>query len=369
VPKQDAIAVARLKKAGAIVIGKTNTPEFAAGASTFNALFGATRNPWDPARSPGGSSGGNAAALAAHMVQLALGTDLGGSLRVPSAFCGGVGIRPTPGRVPAMPVPVADDRWQVTGPQARTARDVAAALDVLSGLSHDCPASVPSGPVTAELESFNLRGRRFAYCPDVARIGVEPEIADICEAAARTLERDGAELERIDFDLSAGREAFLALRGRWMLAQHYDRLDDISMFGENIANNIRLGLTYSLRDLARADRIRTDLLNKLRRLHTTYDALLSPTAPVEPFPFDQNYPTEIAGQPMATYIDWIAPTFLFSVLGCTAVSVPAGLTRRRLPVGLQIVGRRFEEGAVLAVADAIQKHCPIGSPPLDELNR
>ena len=364
VPKKDAIAVARLKKAGAIVIGKTNTPEFAAGAHTFNALFGATRNPWDPARSPGGSSGGNASALAAHMIQLAIGTDLGGSLRVPSAFCGGVGIRPTPGRVPAMPVPIADDRWQVTGPQARTARDVAAALDALSGLSHDCPASVPTFPVTPELESFDLKGRRFAYCPDVARIGVEPEIAEICEAASKTLARNGAEVEFIDLDLSAGREAFLVLRGHWILGQRYDRLDDISVFGENVANNIRLGLKYTVRDLARADRVRTDLLKKLSRLHATYDVLLTPTAPVEPFPVEQNYPTEIAGKPMATYIDWIAPTFLFSMLGCPAASVPAGLTRRGLPVGLQIIGRRFEEGAVLAVADAIQSHCPIGSPPL-----
>jgi amidase len=369
VPKQDAIAVARLKKAGAIVIGKTNTPEFAAGASTFNALFGATRNPWDPSRSPGGSSGGNAAALAAHMIQLALGTDLGGSLRVPSAFCGGVGIRPTPGRVPAMPVPIADDRWQVTGPQARSARDVAVALDALSGLSHGCPASVPSGPVTPELESFDLQGRRFAYCTDIARIGVEPEIGEICEAASKTLARNGAVVEVIDLDLSAGREAFLVLRGRWMLAQRYDRLDDISVFGENVANNIRLGLKYTARDLARADWVRTDLLKKLSRVHATFDVLLTPTAPVAPFPVEQNYPTEIAGKPMATYIDWIAPTFLFSMLGSPAATVPAGLTRRGLPVGLQIVGRRFEEGAVLAVADAIQSHCPVGSPPLGQVKR
>jgi amidase len=151
-----------------------------------------------------------------------------------------------------------------------------------------------------------------------------------------------------------------------MLGQHYDRLDDISVFGDNLANNIRLGLTYSVRDLARADRVRTDLLRQLCRLHATYDALLTPTVPVEPFPYDQNYPTVVAGKPMATYIDWIAPTFLFSMLGCPAASVPAGLTRRGLPAGLQIIGRRFEDGAVLAVADAIQSHCPIGSPPLDQ---
>jgi amidase len=204
VPDSDAITVARLKQAGAIVIGKTNTPEFAAGASTFNALFGATRNPWNPDYSPGGSTGGGAAGLASRMIWLAEGTDLGGSLRVPAAFCGVVGLRPTPGRVPAVPVPVADDPWQVNGPMARSALDVAAMLDALSGFSADYPLSVPSAPVFAEVQAYDVPGRRFGYCPDVARIGVDPEIERLCQAAVRDLEHAGAIVEPIDLDLSPG---------------------------------------------------------------------------------------------------------------------------------------------------------------------
>ncbi len=365
IPAQESISVDRLKQAGAIIIGKTNTPEFAAGASTYNELFGATRNPWDISRSPGGSTGGGASALAAGMIGLGIGTDLGGSLRVPAAFCGVVGIRPTPGRIPAMPVPVFDDRWQVTGPMGRTARDVATALDAMSGLSHDCPVSVPSEPVMPAFERFEVKGRKFAYCPDVAKIGVEPEITEICKKAALALEHEGAIIEEVDFDLSAGREAFLVLRGRWMLAQRYDHLDDLSVFGENVANNIRLGFDYDLRDLAGADRVRNDLLEKMHTLFNSYDALLTPTVPVEPIPHDQNYPTQIAGQPMATYIDWIAPTFLFSMLGVPAASVPSGLTGHGLPVGLQIIGRRFEEATVLGIANAVQMANPIGAPRIE----
>ena len=364
VPHADAITVERVKRAGAIVIGKTNTPEFAAGASTFNAVFGATRNPWNPAYSPGGSTGGGAAALAARMIWLAEGTDLGGSLRVPAAFCGVVGLRPTPGRVPAIPVPVADDIWQVNGPMARTARDVAAMLDALSGFSPDYPLSVPSTPVSQEVEGYDVRGRRFAYCRDVAQIGVDPEIDAICRAAVRDLEGAGAIVEAIDLDLSPGREAFLAMRGMWVVGQQYERLDDLSAFGVNVANNIRLGLATTVRDLALADRVRSENWRRLSAVLTSYEALLTPCVPVEPFPADQNFPTEIDGKPMATYIDWIAPTFLFSMMGVPAGSVPAGLSESGLPVGLQIVAPRFHEGRVLGIARAVETLRPIGRPAL-----
>jgi amidase len=364
VPDSDAITVARLKQAGAIVIGKTNTPEFAAGASTFNALFGATRNPWNPDYSPGGSTGGGAAGLASRMIWLAEGTDLGGSLRVPAAFCGVVGLRPTPGRVPAVPVPVADDPWQVNGPMARSALDVAAMLDALSGFSADYPLSVPSAPVFAEVQAYDVPGRRFGYCPDVARIGVDPEIERLCQAAVRDLEHAGAIVEPIDLDLSPGREAFLAMRGLWVVGQQYERLDDLSVFGVNVANNIRLGLGITVKDLARADHVRGENWRRLSAILRTHDALLTPCVPVEPFPADRNYPTEIAGKPMSTYIDWIAPTFLFSMMGVPAASVPAGLSKAGLPVGLQIIGPRFHEGRVLGVAHAVERLRPIGRPAL-----
>lgn len=364
VPEADALSVARVKQAGAIVIGKTNTPEFAAGASTFNAVFGATRNPWNPNHSPGGSTGGGAASLAARMIWLAEGTDLGGSLRVPAAFCGVVGLRPTPGRVPAMPVPVADDPWQVNGPMARNALDVAAMLDAQSGFSPDYALSVPSTPVFDEVKGYDVRGRRFAYCSDVAHIGVDPEIDQLCQAAARDLEKAGAIVETVELDLSPGREAFLAMRGLWVVGQQYQRLDDLSVFGVNVANNIKLGLGTTVKDLAKADHVRGENWRRLSAILKSYDALLTPCVPVEPFQADQNYPTEINGKPMSTYIDWIAPTFLFSMMAVPAGCVPAGLSKSGLPVGLQIIGPRFHEGRVLGIAHAVERLRPIGCPAL-----
>ena len=250
--------------------------------------------------------------------------------------------------MPAVPVPVADDPWQVNGPMARSALDVAAMLDALSGFSADYPLSVPSAPVFAEVQAYDVRGRRFGYCPDVARIGVDPEIERLCQAAVRDLEHAGAIVEPIDLDLSPGREAFLAMRGLWVVGQQYERLDDLSVFGVNVANNIRLGLGITVKDLARADHVRGENWRRLSAILRTHDALLTPCVPVEPFPADRNYPTEIAGKPMSTYIDWIAPTFLFSMMGVPAASVPAGLSKAGLPVGLQIIGPRFHEGACSA---------------------
>ena len=217
-------------------------------------------------------------------------------------------------------------------------------LDALSGFSADYPLSVPSAPVFAEVQAYDVRGRRFGYCPDVARIGVDPEIERLCQAAVRDLEHAGAIVEPIDLDLSPGREAFLAMRGLWVVGQQYERLDDLSVFGVNVANNIRLGLGITVKDLARADHVRGENWRRLSAILRTHDALLTPCVPVEPFPADRNYPTEIAGKPMSTYIDWIAPTFLFSMMGVPAASVPAGLSKAGLPVGLQIIGPRFHEG-------------------------
>ncbi|HSA81926.1 MAG TPA: amidase family protein, partial [Geminicoccaceae bacterium] len=289
---------------------------------------------------------------------------LGGSLRLPAAFCGVVGIRPTPGRVPAMPVPVADDPWQVDGPITRTALDTAVMLDALSGFSPRCPISVSAPPVLESARSFDLRGRRLAYCPDVARIGVDPEIVRVCEEALSELAAAGAVIEPVDLDLSPGRQAFLAMRGHWMLGQHFERLDDLDGFGENVQNNVRLGLEVTARDLAAADRTRTDNWRRLDQILRRCDAMLTPCVPVEPFPAEQNYPTEIAGQPMQTYIDWLAPTFLFSMLQVPAASVPAGLTASGLPVGLQIVTPRFQEGLALGIANVVERIRPIGRPNL-----
>ena len=183
-------------------------------------------------------------------------------------------------------------------------------------------------------------------------------------AALRDLEKAGAIIETVDLDLSPGREAFLAMRGLWVVGQQFERLDDLSVFGENVANNIRLGLSFTVRDLARADRVRGENWRRLSAVLRSFDALLTPCVPVEPFPADQNYPTEIAGKPMATYIDWIAPTFLFSMMGVPAASVPAGLSASGLPVGLQVVGRRFRKASCSGSHTRSSGLRPIGRPPL-----
>src|SRR5712671_323616 len=222
VPTEDAEAVRRLKAAGVIVVGKTNTPEFAAGANTFNDVFGVTRNPWNPALSPAGSSGGSAVAVATGMVPLAQGTDFGCSIRIPAAFCGVVGIRPTPGLTPNFPMPLAWDPGQVHGALGRDTEDVAFMLDSMVGLSRLSPISVapPWASALAEVErARDAKGLRVAYVSDIAGIGVDAEIATICRTAAGRLRDAGAEVEEIAFDISDGRDPYQAWRGLWMVGQ------------------------------------------------------------------------------------------------------------------------------------------------------
>jgi amidase len=367
VPKEDAAVVERLRAAGAIVIGKTNTPEFAAGANTVNPVFGATRNPWNLALTVAGSTGGGGAALATGMIALAEGTDFGGSLRVPAAFCGVVGLRPTPGLTPSYPVPLPFDFGRVHGPMARTADDVALMLDAMAGLSTQSPISVQPpwpGAAAAMAEAKPPDKLKIAYASDIAGVGFDPEVESICRAAATQLSEVGARVDHSDFSLADGREAYLALRGEWMVGQYLDHIETREKFGPNLRGNIEAGLKLGVREIAAAERKRAELWHRCRLLFDEVDFLLTPTAPVPPFPVEQNYPESIAGKTMATYIDWIAPTFLITMCALPAVSVPCGLTASGLPVGLQIVGSRFSEPNILALAKIVQTMLPIGWPPL-----
>ncbi len=235
IPAEDAEVVRRLKTAGAIVIGKTNTPEFACGAYTHNAVFGATLNPWNPRLSPAGSSGGSAVAVATGMVPIAQATDFGGSIRVPAAFCGIVGIRPTPGLVPSYPMPLAWDPGQTNGPLARNAEDAALMLDAMVGFSRLSPISVapPWQSALAEVERrTGAKGLRIAYAPDIAGIGVDAEVEALCRKAALRLRDAGAIVEEIDFSASDGRAPYQVWRGLWMVGQQYQRLSELEQFGE-----------------------------------------------------------------------------------------------------------------------------------------
>ncbi|MDH3734419.1 MAG: amidase, partial [Gemmatimonadota bacterium] len=327
VPDRDALVVRRLREAGAVMIGKTNTPEFAAGGNTWNEVFGATHNPWDLTRSAGGSTGGGAAALATGMVSLAQGTDLGGSLRIPASFCGVVGLRPTAGLIPTWPSNYLWDDLQTTGFLGRTAADIGLALKALAGPADETPVVVPPRRRRGEvwIEEADLFQRRMAYCPDVAGIGVDPDIDRVCREGIDLLRSWGVTVDEIELDLSYGREAFLALRGHWFVSQLHDHLERIDDFGVNVAANLRSGLEVTTRDLGAAEQGRRVMREQFLGLFESYAAVLTPCMAVPPFLVEQNYPEDIGGKPMETYIDWVAPTFLLSLPGLPVACTPAGL--------------------------------------------
>jgi amidase len=365
VPAEDALVVRRLRAAGAVILGKTNCPEFAAGGNTFNEVFGRTRNPWDPTKSAGGSTGGGAAGLATGMIALAEGTDLGGSLRIPASFCGVVGLRPSVGLVPTHPADWVWDTLQVTGPVGRTAEDAALMLQAVAGPDPHAPLGQPLADrdFVAAVRRGPRKKLRVAYSPDVAGIAVDPDIERVCREGVRALEETGVAVEVVTFNLAFARPAFLALRGLWFLAWMHSRLDRLDQFGLNVSNNVRAGLAVTARQLADAEAARGEVWHRCRELFERFDHLLTPCMAVPPFPVEQNYPDTIAGKRMETYVDWIAPTFVLSLTGLPVASVPVGLDSHGLPVGLQIVGAAQGEEAVLALAHVIQLLRPIGRAP------
>ena len=364
VPEEDALIVRRLREAGAIILGKTNTPEFAAGGNTFNPVYGRTRNPWNPALSAGGSTGGGAVGLATGMIAIAEGTDLGGSLRIPASFCGVVGLRPSVGLVPTYPTAYLWDDLQVTGTMGRTAEDIGLVLDAVSGPSPLSPAvqAVGGREFAAAVRRGPPKNIRVAYVPDPVGLGIAPEVAEVCREAADALDGAGAEVEEVELDLAYGFDAFLALRGYWMVAHHYRHLRRLDELGDNVRGNVEAGLETPVEALGAAEQVRGRMWEEFRRLFETYDHLLTPCTAVAPFPVEQNYPESIAGREMQTYVDWIAPTFVLSLAGLPVGCVPAGLDEAGLPVGIQIVGRPRSEEAVLALAGRMQELRPIGLP-------
>ena len=353
VPEEDALVVERLRAAGAIVLGKTNTPEFGFGPSTFNDVFGRTRNPWNLALTSGGSSGGSAAALAAGMGPIATGSDLGGSLRGPAAFCGVVGFRTTPGLVPRHPTVLAWDSYSVDGPMARTVGDAALLLSVLAGLDDRAPLSyaVDTAAFVRAVRRPSVEGWRIAWTPDLGGLQpVDPEIAAAVEQAARAFRALGARVERASPDMSAVPEIVALTRGFLMVARHADRVDKHrERLQPGLVANTDQGLALGPRDVARGELLRTELWYRVQAFLATRDVWLTPTAAVPPFPVElPNAP----GQPRSFL------TYAFSVLGLPAISIPCGFTAAGLPVGLQIVGRRRQEAMVLRAAAAFEAARP-----------
>jgi len=358
VPDADDLVVERIRGAGAVTIGKTNVPEFATGSHTFNAVFGTTLNPVDPTRSAGGSSGGAACALRAGMVPLADGSDMGGSLRNPASFCGVVGLRPSLGRVPSWPT---DNLWETTstsGPLARNVDDLALLLSVIAGPDDRVPTALAAaGDAFAAPPEVALDGLRVALSPDLGGLlEVDTEVRRVVEEAGASLAGSGAAVETAYPDLAEADDTFRTLRA-WLFQAGFGELlaAHPDSFKQSLADNIRAGESLTGADVARAYRQRSALSERMRRFFGAYDALVLPTSQVPPFPADQEYPHDINGRPMATYLDWMRSAYVITVTGCPAISLPAGETTDGLPVGVQIVAPFGADARLLGIARAFER--------------
>ncbi|MDX1376701.1 MAG: amidase [Burkholderiales bacterium] len=359
VPDADAALVERLGAAGAITLGKTNTPEFGAGSQTFNAVFGATRNPYDPTKTCGGSSGGAAVALACGMLPIADGSDLGGSLRNPANFCNVVGFRPTPGRVPAHPSDDAWDTMSVLGPMARSVEDTAFLLSAMAGPDPRAPVTLDApGRVFARSLKRDFRGVRVAWSTDLGGLPIDRRIRRVLETRRRTFEALGCIVEDATPELDGADEVFQVLRAvafatkyAPLLESHRDQLKDTVVW------NIEAGLRLDAARIARAVALRSKVYHALRTFMQRYAFLLAPVSQVPPFPVEQPYVSEIEGAKLETYIDWMKVCFRITSASHPAISVPAGFTDDDppLPVGIQIIGRYRDDFGVLQLAHAFEQ--------------
>jgi amidase len=354
VARADSVLAARVRAAGAVRVGKTNTAELGAGSQTHNPLFGVTRNPYDPTRTPGGSSGGAAAALATGMVAVADGSDMGGSLRNPASFCGVVGLRPTPGRVPQVP---SRDAWfdlSVLGPMGRRAADVHLLLAAVSGPDPRDPYATWA-PLTAGGLDRDLTGVRAAWGGDLG-LPYEPAVLEAYGRARAGVEQAGLVVTEAAPSLRGADEVFRVLRG-WHMAttigSAVERAGDA--VGPMVRGNVAYGRTVTAEQLAAAQHRRTALLASAARFFTDHDYLLLPVSQVLPFDADEPWVREIDGEVMPDYLAWMRSAYLVSVLRAPAASVPAGFTPEGLPVGLQVVGRPGDDVGVLQVAHALEQ--------------
>jgi amidase len=366
VARENDITVATLEASGGVFIAKSNVPEFA-GANTFNSVFGATRNPWSLGMSAGGSSGGAAAALATGQVWLAMGSDLGGSLRIPASFCGIVGLRPTPGRVPrGAGLPPFDTLW-VEGPLARNVADLALMLDAQAIPHPRDPLSqpAPAQPFLAAVENPRPP-RRVAFSPNLGLGAVDPEVAALCRRAVLRFTALGANVEETSPDFSDAIEtcqtqrALLigATRGH-LLPMHRARINPAIVW------NIEKGLGLTADAIIRAERSRAGLYHRVAEFFDDYDLFACPVVAVPPFPVKQPYPTEIGGVPLTTYIDWMFLTFVLTLTGCPALSLPCGFTAAGLPVGLQLVTRTHGEASLISAARLLEQDLALPPTPID----
>jgi amidase len=355
VPTRDALIVTKIRAAGAITVGKTNTPEFGAGSQTFNTVFGATRNPYDVTRTCGGSSGGAATAVAARMLPIADGSDTGGSLRNPPAFCNVVGLRPSPGRVVSE-----STSWSplsVSGPIARTVADVALFLSAIAGADPRSPISLHDDPARFRVPlGKNFKGVRVAWWRGLGGIPFEPEIRRVVDGCRKVFEDLGCSVEEAEPDFTGVDTAFPLLR---YVSNHERYAPLVQKRPEWVKDTIKFEVQQAERasgaDISRALRSQAQMFDRSRQFFERYAYFILPVTQVEPFDVNTPYPTQIAGTSMTTYIDWMRSCWYVTMTCSPAISVPAGFSASGLPVGLQIVGRHRDDLSVLQLAHAFEQ--------------
>ena len=352
VPEKSGYTVETLEKNGGIVVGKSNTPEFGSGSTTFNEVFGTTVNPWDTGKTCGGSSGGAAAALAAGQVWMAQGTDFGGSVRIPASYCSVVGLRPSPGRIATGPDPLPFASLSVRGPMARTVGDTALMLDAMVGSHPRDPRSMPrpEQPFT-EAVDHPVVPAKIAFTPDLGLAPVDSEVVEICREAALAFQSFGCRVEEACPDFENAVEVFQTLRAvnyasrmAPLLEKHRDLLKP------EVVWNIEKSFGLSSLVIAEAERSRGALFHRTAAFFEDYDLLLTPTVVAPPFSKDLRYLEEVEGVKFDSYIGWLVMTFVITLTACPAISIPCGFTKSGLPVGLQIVGACRNEAGVLSGA-------------------
>jgi amidase len=357
VPGEDHVLVERLSAAGAITLGKTNLPEFAAGSQTFNAVFGATKNPYDLGKTCGGSSGGAAVAVACGMLPFADGGDLAASLRNPGNYCNVVGFRPTPGRVPSWPAPNAWNTLGVLGPMARTVEDTAFLLSAMAGPDLRSPVSIAEqGSVFLKKLGRSFRKTRIAWSRDLGGLPMDPRVTAVLEKQKKSFADLGCTIESAEPDLSGATESFETLRALGFLQSYGElyrtRRNDLK---DTVQWNVEQGMRLGAEQVARATALRSTLYQRMRAFLEKYDFLVCPVNQLPPYPVETEWPREIAGVKMDNYLDWMKSCYFITITSHPAISVPAGFTPDGLPVGLQIVGRYRDDFGVLQLAHAFEE--------------
>ena len=352
VPKKSDIMVETLEANGAVPLGMSNTPEFGAGANTFNEVFGETLNPWDTRLNAAGSSGGSAVALATGQVWLATGSDLGGSLRTPASFCSVVGLRPSPGRVASGPGELRYDTLAVDGPMARNVEDVALMLDAMTGWNIESPISLPK-PDEAFLTATRRRQRpkKVALCLDPAHLPIEPEVKAICREAAERLAQENLDIVEASPDFAGVGDAFQTLRAvdyaatmRPLLDRHRDKLK------AEVIWNAEKGLALTPDQIGRAQLRRSRLYGDIVAFFRDYDLLILPAAPILPRDVKERWPRDINGVKLDNYVEWLKLAALITMTACPSLAIPAGFSADGRPVGIQVVGKPRGEAALLSAA-------------------